>query len=149
VIPNTKKNIHKAKFPANINRLEARDNEKGISDMFGNIWEWCGGNFEAKRFISILEGRRKRTEVQLRGGGFLDDLNKIRPYLTASMLKDGRITKHTDLGFRIASLLSIKHLSKEEVVILNMQDPLPSTFWQDCLFNIDSYNFPHKFDYYE
>lgn len=45
--------------------------------------------------------------VELKGGGFFDDLSKINLQLSSKELEDGVKTKHSDLGFRVVVELPI------------------------------------------
>jgi len=99
---------HKASHP--MPASDERANARGIIDMIGNIWEWCLGNnsFLLTRLGGIDVAFEKNAE--LRGGGYLDDLDKIEPHMLSAVLKDGANTRHSDLGFRIAAQLPISML---------------------------------------
>jgi hypothetical protein len=122
---------HKSSSPAIIDDSVIRTNSRGISDMFGNIWEWCSDYFDHQ--VSLFRPFRRRADVELRGGGFLDDLQKIKPYLRASILKDGVRTRHTDLGFRIAAMIPISYLPKDVTVLLSLQQRFSLEFWDSCI----------------
>jgi len=122
---------HNANSPTVINDSGIRANARGISDMFGNIWEWCSDYFDHR--ISLFRPFRRRADVELRGGGFLDDILKIKPYLRASMLQDGTKTRHTDLGFRVAALIPLTYLPKDIQVKLSLQQQYPTEFWDSCV----------------
>jgi hypothetical protein len=94
---------HRASAPATIDRSGARTNARGVSDLIGNIWEWCWDidPFEPP----VLGGPFSFAAPELRGGGFLDDLERTRPVIGSWMLKHRIDTQHADLGFRIAAIL--------------------------------------------
>ena len=72
-----------------------------LIDLIGNVWEWCS---EEEEFWSpLLTPSRLDSRAYLRGGSWLDDLERTRPFLDSRALKNGDATSHTDLGFRIAA----------------------------------------------
>jgi formylglycine-generating enzyme required for sulfatase activity len=98
--------------PAPIDDTGNRSNHWGVSDLFGNVWQWCTittTRIVRRRpaFIAISAHDYIKTRVlsldnAILGGGYLDDLAKIRLRLPASALADGDSTRHADLGFRVA-----------------------------------------------
>lgn len=121
---------HNSNRPVAIDELGVRTNKRGVSDMFGNIWEWVISRFH-ERFTLIIDSPVPSVSVELRGGGFLDDLRnfKNKPALAAGRLRKGVGTRHTDLGFRIAAMIDIGYLTQEEKVKLSLQKQLPSYIW--------------------
>jgi formylglycine-generating enzyme required for sulfatase activity len=99
---------HKSSAPALVDMERSRTNERGISDLLGNVWEWCSTMYGTlvRSDFRIERGERP----QLRGGSFLDDLTQIEPFLRASELRDGPRTRHADLGFRIFMLIPLASL---------------------------------------
>jgi Sulfatase-modifying factor enzyme 1 len=96
---------HKAIAPLQCDLSGERSNVLGISDLIGNVWEWCLPGETAPAVLGPLE-----VEPQLRGGGFLDDLSRTSVFLDASMLPDREETRHSDLGFRIAGKVPVSEL---------------------------------------
>ncbi len=99
---------HNSLSPSLIDTTGERWNSRGISDMFGNVWEWCSEYTYSQEPSRITD--YEVSAPNLRGGSFLDDLSKIDPFLSSHRLADKQDTKHTDLGFRIAGSVSIKTL---------------------------------------
>ncbi len=128
---------HDAPSPAVADRTGRRDNAIGISDMIGNVWEWVGGNFW-EGISSLLLGRRRPMEPELRGGSFLDNLETVHPFLRVGMLDDGTRTSHTDLGFRIAAMVPLAKLPKAVVALLELQPHRPKTLYK-TLYYADRY----------
>lgn len=124
---------HISDKPAVIDESGVRTNKRGISDMFGNVWEWCSGDFTDGYQINLILPER-RISIELRGGSFLDNLKKMRkkPALPANILEDGIRTRHTDLGFRIAAMVDVNQLSQEERMKLTLQRHLSAEFWKAC-----------------
>ncbi len=111
-------------------RSGKRDNTLGASDMIGNVWEWVGGNFwDPGRFavFAIVERphRHRGTEPELHGGGFLDNLESVYPFVRVGLLEDGIETSHTDVGFRLAALVPDRDLPVNVIRALELQPPLP------------------------
>ncbi|MBD1806315.1 SUMF1/EgtB/PvdO family nonheme iron enzyme [Microcoleus sp. FACHB-SPT15] len=103
----TPQSHQQASSPAPIDLLGYRWNSRGVSDMFGNVWEWCT---EAD---PPALGDDPSTKVAVRGGSFLDYLYRSAPFLSASNLLDNVETRHSDLGFRIAGKVYVKDLPEE------------------------------------
>ena len=113
--------------PASVTTSAQRENALGVADLFGNVWEWCGGNLREQDYAAIpIIGFRRRfrsMEAELRGGGFLDDLATVHPALRSGMLDDGLDTRHSDLGFRVCATVPKKLFS---VGIRNLLRDLPN-----------------------
>lgn len=94
--------------PASVHE-DSRANDWGITDLVGNVWEWCYSRY-AMRLAPALLTRRTRTtlidrDFEARGGGFLDHVGRIDLAVNAAALADGMYTRHSDLGFRVAVAL--------------------------------------------
>jgi len=132
---------HNSTAPIIVDESGGRTNSRGVSDMFGNVWEWCCDYHY--RWVTLIGDGGRRVDVELRGGGFLDDINKIKPHIAASLLKDKTRTRHTDLGFRIAAVIPTAYLPKEVQTQLSQQPRFSSEFWNAC---IDALQYPfHPF----
>jgi len=110
---------HKSAAPQICKDALARTNSRGYTDIIGNVWEWCGrleawGDVFIPNFFDTQAlGPRPPVLDQLRGGGFLDDLERVTPFINVSELPDKENTSHADLGFRVAVLLRIEELPTE------------------------------------
>ncbi|CAB3888444.1 hypothetical protein LMG3410_03687 [Achromobacter aegrifaciens] len=121
----------KSPAPALVSGGHGRVNQYGLIDLFGNVWEWTLlGHHELLSRVAMLgrssdeEDWRERNQ-QIRGGGFLDDLAIIDPVLSASAMKDGIWTKHSDLGFRLAAEIALDHLPSDVVSRLSSASKMP------------------------
>lgn len=101
--------------PAPVDGTGSRTNSLGVSDLLGNVWEWCltSSLHETHPWHSDRISAGSVAEVELRGGGFLDDMGRTRPYLNARELRGGLGTRHSDLGFRIAVPVDPRSLTSE------------------------------------
>jgi Sulfatase-modifying factor enzyme 1/Caspase domain len=104
---------HRASAPARIDTSGIRANRWGLSDMFGNIWEWCMAGEDRSTHYATLAPPSSPSRTELRGGSFLDDLNYVEPFINSGMLRDGLRTSHSDLGFRIAAEVRVEQLPKK------------------------------------
>jgi formylglycine-generating enzyme required for sulfatase activity len=104
---------HKAQYPAIIDKSGGRTNIRGISDLIGNVWEWCGGTNDSFYEPVIINRPRETRRTEVRGGSYLDDLERTRPFVEAHLLEKGTRTSHSDLGFRISARMAVSHLPSE------------------------------------
>jgi hypothetical protein len=90
-----------------------RTNRLGLSDMIGNVWEWCASTWQRDKWddystnflISdkVTETADWRVKCQLSGGSFQDELAHGYILLEEQQLRWGRNTRHGNVGFRIAA----------------------------------------------
>ncbi len=127
---------HKSSAPAEIAFGGGRDNPLGVSDMFGNVWEWCEAN-RYSRYDDVppllTRGGPGGMEAELRGGGFLDDLRVVRPALRGGALEHGKDTTHSDLGFRVCGSVNVNRLRADIAAILETMPNLPESVWDLAL----------------
>lgn len=115
--------------PAAIDKTGSRCNQFGIADLVGNVWEWCKGidNYD---FITPAIGRPAvaaviggwTERISLRGGSFLDNLKNTLVHLRVTDLQDGSQTQHSDLGFRLASEVTIDSISIDDSLLMQLED---------------------------
>lgn len=127
---------HRAACPAPIDKVGLRTNVFGIADLFGNVFEWCAEHWVRSRdssrrdrisssgfrppdrplkyatlmptLVPRLDPNRDKwkREYLVKGGSFLDDLERTIPAADANELPNKTQTKHSDLGFRICALVT-------------------------------------------
>lgn len=162
---------HQASYPLSIDLKGERTNSCRISDMIGNVWEWClsarefleSDEYNAPRMpndsmsslfssgdIDIFKPMQAlvpesedfhrgsvvykkalknpfwsfRRDAALRGGSFLDDIEKTYLSLSVEDLEDSFETRHSDLGFRIAGTVSVESLPDDIKDKLSLCRPL-------------------------
>jgi formylglycine-generating enzyme required for sulfatase activity len=104
---------HKASAPAPVDNNGERTNSWGLSDMFGNVWEWCLTDEEIDLYRRPRRTVGREWSPDIRGGSFLDDLCEVEPFLNSRMMVYGGDTKHSDLGFRLAAEVNVQSLPEE------------------------------------
>lgn len=114
---------HRSVAPALIDRTGNRSNAWGISDLIGNVWEWCEAYW--RNPTPLLATPLAEGEPVLRGGSFLDDLSEVQPFLSVRMLKKQEQTSHSDLGFRILAEIPINAFPREVTRRLSHCKPMP------------------------
>jgi hypothetical protein len=112
----------------------SQKNRFGVSDLFGNVWQWTRTEMDEGRdrraFLTFVPSQAwMQRNQQLRGGSFLDDLNKVEPRIIAGALEDGLDTRHFDLGFRISLDIPLSDLSSDENEIMNLAHVEPGEPW--------------------
>jgi hypothetical protein len=129
-ITSVPENAHqKATAPCPKDQSGTRANSAGVSDMFGNVWEWCCEDQVAFRAVSAIAVWRPAPPA-IRGGGFRDDLSIIEWRLGAEMLPKGERSKHDDIGFRLAVKVPLELIEPDARRLLERQPPLPDRFWR-------------------
>ncbi len=109
--------------PAGADGADAKRNRFGVINLFGCVWQWTSfrqRSWEGPEFGSFVTLGRQPSfpdwelrNLQLRGGSFLDDMSKIDPLLVSGTLADQARTRHSDLGFRLATTVDLKFLPSE------------------------------------
>ncbi|MDX2242396.1 MAG: DUF4365 domain-containing protein [Leptolyngbyaceae cyanobacterium bins.302] len=116
----TQKVHHQSSSPAAIDVIGERTNQWGITDLIGNIWEWCAlddEGFVGERISHDIVRHRYEgfydRNLQLKGGSFLDDLAFTTPWMRSTELAQGSRTCHADIGFRVTTELLVSSLPTE------------------------------------
>ena len=113
----TKKVHHQSSSPAVIDLIGERTNKWGIADLLGNVWEWCA--LDSEGFVGESESHhivRHRYEgfydrnLNLKGGGFLDNLESTKLWMQSTELAHGSRTCHSDIGFRVTTEVLVSSL---------------------------------------
>jgi hypothetical protein len=133
---------HRSSEPAEVDRAGDRTNRFGLSDMFGNVWEWCAStpiyrprrrgdpfSFESAGFVDL--GVLVDHHLHCRGGSYLDDLEYVMPFRDEAQLRSGADTRHADLGFRLACRIRVRALPHDS------SDMLAYGTWPDVYFATD------------
>lgn len=145
---------HRTQHPATV-LAPSRTSSLGLTDLFGNVWEWGGTEDEWARVFTSTEGYKRRFKVgspqnqfsviisgaqtrehidffrymrQIRGGSYLDNVDNIEGHIRTSDLAERDGTKHSDLGFRIVVAIKTKGLDPDILKNLNEYYPLYGTF---------------------
>jgi formylglycine-generating enzyme required for sulfatase activity len=115
--------------PAPCVNVPERTSRLGLTDLFGNVWEWGGTEAEwgteilgperysgpelyddfyadlRHRVFSIVASPPNPHVRQIRGGSFLDNIESLEGHIRTTDLADRDETRHTDLGFRVVAIL--------------------------------------------
>jgi len=127
--------IHqKATSPASLDKLGLRTNERGISDLIGNVWEWCGerGWQFHQQLPSDYPKASHAGSGRIQGAGFSDDLAISEPFLRISDLEEGLRARLSDLGFRVAVTFPIDFLPRPIADLLERCEPVD---WRSDFYN--------------
>ena len=76
-------------------------NEAGLTDMGGNVWQWCENNFESYPGSAIQEPVDPNVKTT-RGGSFMFDQAMEKSYTTTFRAKNSVDTSLFNTGFRCA-----------------------------------------------
>lgn len=114
---------HRSNKPLSVADAHDRTNRFGAVDMIGNVWEWTRPDYRVPRFAILTRSFDDdwdeelpdwvQRNVDIFGGGFLDDLEEVRPALLSGALHDSVRTRHSDLGFRLAATIEFEDLPDE------------------------------------
>lgn len=100
--------VKQSNFPLHMDNTALRTNENGLSDLIGNSWQWCQDQTNERFFTSVTRVDGKAHDVskgEIRGGSYLDNLEKVTPRLRVKELANSWNTSHSDISFRICALL--------------------------------------------
>jgi hypothetical protein len=79
--------------------------------MIGNVWEWCASSIAQVPTISWKDKYVYADgPAALRGGGYLDRLDRIHPFMNEWEIPNGRNVQHSDVGFRVAMRATLDNL---------------------------------------
>lgn len=104
---NTQRCVHHAAAGVATSEDETkRENQLGIIDMIGNVWEWCRDDSLSHREAVVMAavGANEVDTTErfcVKGGGYLDDLTEVFPSIASHDIDNGVDTRHCDLGFRV------------------------------------------------
>ncbi len=77
------------------------ENEAGLTDMGGNVWQWCAGNY--KSYPGNLEQVQEDPNIKvIRGGSFFFDQNGENSFTVSGRAMNSHETSLFNTGFRCA-----------------------------------------------